>query len=57
MRVLVLGGNGFIGFEICRALQAHGHIVHCARAIPEAQNAACPALPGFATTFERSGRH
>lgn len=27
MRVLILGGNGFIGSEICRALAAHGHAV------------------------------
>ena len=27
MGVLILGGNGFIGFEVSRTLAAHGHAV------------------------------
>ncbi|MBL8583234.1 MAG: NAD(P)H-binding protein, partial [Rhizobiaceae bacterium] len=35
MRVLILGGNGFIGFEVCRELLSRGHEVTALARLPE----------------------
>jgi len=43
MRVLILGGNGFIGSDVCRALLARGHEVTALARNPGHQQ---PRLPG-----------
>lgn len=45
MRVLILGGNGFIGFELCRALAGRGHAV---TALARDPGTSARRMPGIA---------
>jgi uncharacterized protein YbjT (DUF2867 family) len=45
MRVLILGGNGFIGSEVCRVLASRGHAV---TALAREPGAAARRMPGIA---------
>lgn len=45
MRVLILGGNGFIGSEICRVLLAEGHAVTALARNPGSAKRRLPGVP------------
>ena len=57
MRVLIVGGSGFLGGELVRLCAARGHTVAATRfSTPPAASGAGPSLPGWAGCADRSAR-